>query len=95
MEPFLVDGGAFVLFAAVARGTNKANRYRETAFDPKQSLVANDCAAIQPKSQIALGLPAHALSSRLSSFQKRQSVPAAIILCGLDLIIPASCIRNA
>ena len=33
-------------------------------------------------------------SSRLSSFQKRQSVPSAMILLGLDLIIPASRSRS-
>src|SRR5262252_2224638 len=37
----------------------------------------------------------HALSSRLSSFQKRQSVPSAMILFGLDLIMPASRSRSA
>src|SRR5437660_140852 len=34
MEPFLVGGGAFALFARVGQGTKKANGYRETAFDP-------------------------------------------------------------
>ena len=33
-------------------------------------------------------------SSRLSSLKKRQSLPAAMILFGLDLIIPASRSRN-
>jgi hypothetical protein len=34
-------------------------------------------------------------SSRLSSFQWRQSVPSAMILFGLDLIMPASRSRSA
>jgi len=38
---------------------------------------------------------AHAFSSRLSSFRKRQSVPSAMIFCGLDRIRPASCSRSA
>jgi len=42
---------------------------------------------------VALG--AHAFSSRLSSFRKRQSVPSAMIFCGLDLIKPTSCRRSA
>jgi homoserine acetyltransferase len=36
-----------------------------------------------------------AFSSRLSSFRKRQSVPAAMSWLGLDLIKPSSCRRNA
>ena len=46
----------------------------------------------------ALGLPVlcvHAFSSRLSSFRKRQSVPSAMIFCGLDLMKPTSCRRSA
>src|SRR5215467_115740 len=39
--------------------------------------------------------PPHAFSSFLSSLRKRQSVPWAMIFCGLDLIIPASCRRSA
>ena len=38
---------------------------------------------------------AHAFSSRLSSFRKRQSVPSAMIFCGLTLIMPASRMRSA
>ena len=44
------------------------------------------------------GLPAslaHVFSSRLSSFRKRQSVPWAMISCGVDLIMPTSCSRSA
>ena len=37
----------------------------------------------------------HAFSSRLSSLRKRQSVPSAMILFGLDVIMPASCRRSA
>ena len=37
----------------------------------------------------------HAFNSRLSSFKKRQSVPSAMIFCGLDLIMPISCKRSA
>jgi hypothetical protein len=37
----------------------------------------------------------HAFSSRLSSFRNRQSVPSAMILLGLDWIIPPSWSRNA
>jgi hypothetical protein len=40
-------------------------------------------------------LSVHAFSSRLSSLKKRQSVPSAMIFCGLDLIMPASCSRRA
>ena len=40
-------------------------------------------------------LAAHAFSSRLSSFKKRQSVLPAMIFCGLDLIMPASCSLRA
>src|ERR1700687_4850623 len=39
--------------------------------------------------------PAQLFSSRLSSLKKRQSVPSAMILLGLDLIIPASRSRSA
>jgi hypothetical protein len=39
--------------------------------------------------------PAHAFSSRLRSFKKRQSVPSAMIFCGLDLMKPTSCRRKA
>jgi hypothetical protein len=41
---------------------------------------------------INLPFPPHpyTFSSRLSSFKKRQSVPSAMILCGLALIKPAS-----
>src|SRR5438046_478682 len=35
----------------------------------------------------------YAFSSRLSSFKKRQSVPSAMILLGLRLMNPSSCIR--
>jgi hypothetical protein len=38
---------------------------------------------------------AQAFSSRLSSFRKRQLVPSAMILLGLDLIMPASWSRSA
>ena len=38
---------------------------------------------------------AHAFSSRLSSSKKRQSVPSAMIFCGVDLTMPASCSRKA
>ena len=34
-------------------------------------------------------------SSRFSSLRKRQSVPSAMIFCGLDLIMPVSCMRSA
>jgi hypothetical protein len=37
----------------------------------------------------------HAFSSRLSSSRKRQSVPSAMIFCGLDLTKPNSCSRSA
>ena len=40
-------------------------------------------------------LRAHVFSSRLSSSRKRQSVPSAMIFCGLDLIMPVSCMRSA
>jgi transposase len=43
---------------------------------------------------LAFGSP-HAFNSRLSSSRKRQSVPSAMIFCGLDLIRPASCMRSA
>jgi len=34
-------------------------------------------------------------SSRFNSLKKRQSVPSAMILLGVDLIMPASCNRSA
>ena len=37
----------------------------------------------------------HAFSSRLSSLKKRQSVPSAMICCGVDLIMPTSWRRSA
>ena len=37
----------------------------------------------------------YAFNSRLSSFKKRQSVPSAMIFCGLDLMKPASRRRRA
>src|SRR5262245_19730991 len=37
----------------------------------------------------------HAFSSRLSSLRKRQSVPSAMILLGLVLIMATSYMRNA
>src|SRR5215813_2753698 len=37
----------------------------------------------------------YAFSSRLSLFRKRQSVPSAMIFCGLDLIRPTSWRRRA
>ena len=37
---------------------------------------------------------AHVFNSRLISLRKRQSVPVAMIFCGLDLIIPPSRSRN-
>ncbi len=37
---------------------------------------------------------AYAFSSFFNSFQKRQSVPWAMIFCGFDLIIPTSCRRK-
>ena len=37
----------------------------------------------------------HAFSSFFNSFRNRQSVPWAMIFCGVDLIIPASCWRRA
>ena len=43
----------------------------------------------------AAGSPDHAFSSRLISFRKRQSVPSAMILLGLDLIMPISWSRRA
>jgi hypothetical protein len=44
---------------------------------------------------IETSLQYHAFSSRLSSFKKRQSVPSAMIFCGLALTKPTSCIRTA
>ena len=38
--------------------------------------------------------PYHPFSSRFSSLRKRQSVPSAMICCGVDLIRPASCSRS-
>src|SRR5215467_7177142 len=52
------------------------------------------CERHRPRRPNAEGCP-HAFSSFLSSSRKRQSVPWAMIFCGLDLIIPASCKRSA
>src|ERR1700746_3488896 len=43
----------------------------------------------------AVSRVAYAFSSRLTSFKKRQSVPLAMIFCGLLLIMPSSCSRSA
>ena len=39
--------------------------------------------------------PAQSPISRLTSFRNRQSVPRAMILSGLDLMMPSSCNRSA
>jgi len=40
---------------------------------------------------VGVVLSSYPFSSFLSSLRKRQSVPWAMIFCGLDLIIPAPC----
>src|SRR5262249_27791900 len=45
----------------------------------------------KPPSCVHHRKPPQAFNSRLSSFKKRQSVPSAMILCGVDLIWPTSC----
>jgi len=68
--------------------TSSAGR-RQRGTERRLSPVPVD---ISPNDQRPNGQP---FSSRLSSFTKRQSVPLAMILPGVDLIMPASRSRSA
>ena len=50
---------------------------------------------IYPRQQRRQDRSPYPFSSLFSSLRKRQSVPWAMIFCGLDLMIPASCSRSA
>jgi hypothetical protein len=45
MEPFWLDGGAFALAPGSRVEPTEANRYRETAFDPKRAVRSSGPAA--------------------------------------------------
>lgn len=49
----------------------------------------------QHKKQQACRPGAHVFNSRLSSLRKLQSVPSAMIACGLAVVMPVSFMRSA
>ena len=66
----------------------KHHRQRDDEHDANVEEVGTAAALTAPRI-------VQPFSSRLSSFQWRQSVPSARILFGLDLIMPASRSRSA
>ena len=77
----IVSGGG----SSARRGSRSQAQQRARAREPRGYEV----------SAAPLGLGAHVFSSFLSSLKKRQSVPWAMIFCGLDLIMPTSRSRSA
>src|SRR5262249_52931261 len=73
-----------------SRDVQEAGRARQCNAADEPASVLDDRHWKPP-----LTLVAHPFSSRLSSFKKRQSVPSAMIFCGLDLMRPTSCRRSA
>ena len=84
--PFLAQAEQ-VLVLSVEEGMVPGPSGAEVA----QNLVRN---RIQARSRHAQA-GGRGVSSRLSSFRKRQSVPLAMIFCGVDLIMPTSRSRSA
>ena len=62
---------------------------------PETALSESGVGSVLSTFGTSLSFDAHALSSRLISSRKRQSVPSAMMRLGLLLIIPSSYSRNA
>ena len=86
------DADAGMFRQADSRGLRRMLSRRMRWADHGRGGGRRQCGEKAPS--ILNGGPAQVFSSRLSSLKKRQSVPCAMILLGVDLIMPASCSRN-
>jgi hypothetical protein len=83
----LLDMARLVVVRGLEVGVDIAVARREDA--------AESCGGSASVTSEVLPCAAHAFNSRLTSSRKRQSVPSAMIFCGVDLTMPASCNRSA
>src|SRR5262249_13353513 len=92
LEPF---GRRTVVVRGPHRRPALATRARGSQRQPMRTSSETGVGSVPPALETSLSFCVHAFSSRLRSFKKRQSVPSAIIFCGVDLTNPISCKRSA